>query len=402
MSRSDIFFLAVLLTFPLQLNKFFFLNFSYVLGLPIDYRAPAIYLSDFFVLGYILIFLLENFSKPRKIFKNLNFFPYAIFAFDLYLLLNSLFFSISPQASFYFAARIISFSILCLFSTYTIAQKRIKKPALLVLTFSIFWQSVLIIVEFTFHKSQGLWFLGERTFDAATPAIAHFELLGNQILRPYGTFPHPNVAGAFLSFGLILIASGLRKKTLSSLITPAFTLLASILTFSKTTLFILGLALIWQTKKLRFLIFELIIGALALFALIQITLSSQLSSLAERLLLIQSTLDISLINPAFGIGSNNFILALSKFDLTSLSQTRLLQPVHNIFLLILAENGIVGLLLFTLVLFSAARNINSKIKALMFLALLIYGSVDHFLWTLEQGQLMFWLALAYLAQQKKG
>jgi O-antigen ligase len=125
------------------------------------------------------------------------------------------------------------------------------------------------------------------------------------------------------------------------------------------------------------------------------------ASLAERLLLSQAALDISLQNPLFGVGSANFIPELSKLNLYSLSETRLLQPVHNVFLLIMAENGIIGLLIFSLFLLIVSKYLNSAKKVVIFLAMLFYFSVDHFLWTLQQGQLIFWFLIAFLLTDEK-
>ena len=92
---------------------------------------------------------------------------------------------------------------------------------------------------------------------------------------------------------------------------------------------------------------------------------------------------------------------LSKLNLFSPAETRLLQPVHNVFLLILAENGVIGLLLFAALLLAVARNVKGKVKTALFLTILTYASVDHFLWTLAQGQLMFWLILGYIISERR-
>ncbi|MBI2598805.1 O-antigen ligase family protein, partial [Candidatus Curtissbacteria bacterium] len=245
------------------------------------------------------------------------------------------------------------------------------------------------------QKSLGLSFLGERSFDTTTPSIAHADLFGNQLLRPYGTFPHPNVAAAFLVFALVLFLGSKREK-INLLFPSILGFVALVTTFSKSALAALAVALgIIFAKKKGFLvlIFALFVAGTLL---LKNTSDSSLPTISERLVLIQKSLDITLINPLFGIGSNNFILELSKANLFSVSQIRLLQPVHNIFFLILAENGIVGLLLFTALLFVVLKSINTKTKLALFVSILIFASVDHFLWTLQQGQLLLWLSLAFI------
>ena len=52
-----------------------------------------------------------------------------------------------------------------------------------------------------------MYFIGERTFTGQTPGIATVALNGNLLLRPYGTFPHPNVLAGFLLVGILFVAS---------------------------------------------------------------------------------------------------------------------------------------------------------------------------------------------------
>lgn len=386
---TDALFLATVASIPIQLNKFFFRDYSYVLGLPIDYRALSIYASDILIIFFLLSFLKENKNHLLEIYKSFKTFIITLLLFNSYLLTSSAFFSVSKEASLIFNLKILLLSAFAVAAAHTFSKKSIQKPFTLTLKISLFWQSALVLAQFLLQKSLNLQFIGERAFDATTPGIAHSQFFGTQFLRPYGTFPHPNVLAAFLSFGLIILA---RKNNLHLLLP----LLAVAVTFSRAAILVLAGALIATTKKVEYLLLEIFLTAIAAFVLTRQLLESQLSSAAERILLIQGALDIAFKNPLFGIGSNNFILELSKFDLTSLAETRLLQPVHNVFLLIATENGIIGLLLFATVLFVVARSVNSKTKAILFIALLIYATVDHFTWTLHQGRMLFFLTIAYI------
>jgi len=265
-------------------------------------------------------------------------------------------------------------------------------------------EALILIAEFIRQKSLHLAIFGERTFDATTTSIAHANLFGNQFLRSYGTFPHPNAAAAFLVFGLILILGieADRKRPNVSVFSLLVVLSGLAVTFSKSALATLAVALgIIFARKKGFIV--LLIGVLALsILLLKNTSDSSLPTISERLLLIQKSLDISHASPLFGVGSNNFILELSKLNLFSVAQVRLLQPVHNIFFLILAEEGILGLLLFTALLFVVLKFVDTKIKIALFVSILIFGSIDHFLWTLQQGQLLLWLSLGYILSNVRG
>ena len=398
MSKSSYLLLAVLASVPIQLGKFIFLDHSFVLGIPIDYRALAIYFSDLIVISYIFVFIFENRLKLPKLFKKNKEVILSLVIFNSYLLLNAAF-STSKLPSLIFSLKIIILSTLSIFALYTFSQKLFQRKTKTILSQVLFLESAIIIGQFVLQKSLGLWILGERSFDSTTVSIAHTQVFGRELLRSYGTFPHPNVAAAFIVFSLIIASSYLFKGPRNKLIL-ALAAIAILLTFSKSAIIVLFISLIilfYSGKKLILLFFSLFTFG---FFWATTYLSSPVATIAERLLLAQVALDISGKNLLFGVGSNNFILELSSLHLTSLSQTRLLQPVHNVFLLILTENGIIGLLLFTLVLFVVSKNIKNKTSAALFVGILIYASVDHFLWTLHQGQLLFFLSISFILSFK--
>ncbi len=398
MRTSDLLFLAVLTSVPIQLGKFFFLDTSYVLGIPIDYRALTLYLSDMIVLAYLATFLLENLHNLKGLYTQRKHFIITLTIFNFFLIISALFFSSSKLISIWQAVKFSQFSLLAIFASISFAKKTVTHYLPLVLVVSLVWQSALIIFQAVLGHSLGLSFLGERSFDSSTPNIAHASLFGNQILRPYGTFSHPNVAASFLLIYLLLL---LEKAQLKFLLIKIFTLIALFLTFSKAAIvgLIFSLIVFYQSKILLTLFF--VAGTIALVFLIRVIPDSQLATIAERLILAQAALDIALINPLFGVGSGNFILALSQLNLFSLAQIRLLQPVHNVFLLILAENGAIGLALFALLLFVALKSASTNTKIALALALLVFASLDHFFWTLQQGRLLFFLIVGYLASSPK-
>src|SRR5258708_5260679 len=71
----------------------------------------------------------------------------------------------------------------------------------------IIGESILAIAQFFNQGSLNgvLYFLGERTFTATTSGIANASVSGELILRPYGTFPHPNVLAGYLLISLTLL-----------------------------------------------------------------------------------------------------------------------------------------------------------------------------------------------------
>lgn len=386
-------FLLALASIPVQLGKFFFFDFSYVLGIPIDYRAPAVYLSDILIIVYILAFTEKNFKNFHKIFKLRKNFIYSIFLLNSYLFAQALFFSVSKEISLYINLKTLEFSAFSLYASYSLSDKRIFGKLEKVITFSLVWQSLVVFGQFITQRSVGLAFLGERAFDSSTPGIAHAQIFGKFYLRAYGTFPHPNVTGAFFIIFIIILLA-ITKNHVSRLITATFSTLALLLTFSKSALFALVIAFLISYSQVKDLLLKVAAILILVFVAVQILPTIDVASFAERLTLAQAAFDIAKLNPVFGTGSGNFILELSKFDLFTISQVRLLQPVHNVFLLFLVENGIIGLLLLSFVLSTVFQNVVSKLKISLFIIILIYLSVDHFFATVQQGQILFWLALA--------
>lgn len=402
MPIRKILFLVVLATLPIQLGKYFFPNYSYILGIPIDYRAQNLYLSDIATTAYIIVSIYSylrtktlalNFGKFCQ--KNSAYIS-SLFVFLMYLAVDTTLSSVSKQASLFFVLKLCQFSLASIFAAFDFSDKNLKKLISKVIMFSLGWQSAVMILQFLTQKSQGLWILGERSFNVTTPDIAHFNLFGYQLLRPYGTFSHPNVLGAFLVIYIIILEALKPSKK-----TGVISFGSVILTFSKGAILTLTTALVVMSKTLKEFITRSVLFIAIAVLISKIASTTQVASIAERLTLIQAAFNLALKNPLFGIGSNNFIVELAKLDLTSISQIRLLQPVHNVFLLVLVENGLIGLMLFAIVLFTAARKAQTKEKTALFVAILVFASLDHFLWTLQQGLLMLWLSLAFVISSPK-
>ena len=92
---------------------------------------------------------------------------------------------------------------------------------------------------------------------------------------------------------------------------------------------------------------------------------------------------------------NNFIVELPKTSMTP-SVIWWLQPVHNIFLLVLAEGGLVGLLLFVTLFykaFSSSLYLKRNYLTIALIVIVVTGSVDHYWLTLQQNQLLFSIIL---------
>ncbi len=112
-------------------------------------------------------------------------------------------------------------------------------------------------------------------------------------------------------------------------------------------------------------------------------------------------------NPILGVGMGQYVYHL--INIPNIQDWQF-QPVHNIFLLILNELGIVGLSLFFWFVWRVIKNASSircstwnilwdkrDVFKAIFLSFLFIMLVDHYFWDIQQGQGMLWFILAILA-----
>ncbi|KKR22451.1 MAG: O-antigen ligase-related protein, partial [Candidatus Yanofskybacteria bacterium GW2011_GWD2_39_48] len=106
----------------------------------------------------------------------------------------------------------------------------------------------------------------------------------------------------------------------------------------------------------------------------------------------------------FGSGAGNFTVWL-KSKQPNLPEY-LYQPVHNIYLLLYSELGILGLIAFLSLIGYTFYDFYRSYKfqklfhysfILVFASILLMGMFDHFLWTLQQGRFVLWLSVALIA-----
>jgi hypothetical protein len=391
-------FLLLVLLLPAQLGRHFWPNWSYVLGLRIDYLSPTIYLTDILVFLVLFFWLLE--SLPVNLLR-VTCYEFRkrwwILAFFIFLLVNTLLAQNSGAALYKFF-RILEFSLL----GFYVAKNKIKISLIhFPLTIAVVYSSLIAISQFIKQSSLNgiFWFLGERTFSAATPGIAKAVVAGRLLLRPYATFSHPNALAGFILVSLILTVPFIFKK--SKIMAVGYLLLVVstlVLTFSRAAwlvgLLIIGLTFLGRKKILLVTYCLLLVIGFIIFSF---RFPSD-EAIVQRLWLTNISRRLFNQHPLSGVGLNNFISQLPHFW-TNPNPIYLLQPVHNIYLLILAETGITGFLIFLFLIFKAWK---SPFKIAL-LAILLTGLFDHYWLTLQQNQLLFAivLGLCWRVEKKK-
>lgn len=256
------------------------------------------------------------------------------------------------------------------------------------------------------------------------------------LLRAYGTFIHPNVFGEYLVISLMIsyfLFSETRKWF--EQVGLGFLILSQVfclcLTFSRAGLASWGVGtLIWFTllfskrvpiekeKKKRAGILATILGCSFLFTLI-ILLPHLLArggilnwngfvqaSDTGRMIYNQIAFGIIKAHPLLGIGYNCFTIAPSEFfpgpDVYSWRSW-----AHNVYLLIAAETGVIGLGCFLVFLFSLIRPFFKQTLTLIsitllaiFVGFLLIGLFDFYFLIVQSGKLMFFLFSGMLAAQR--
>jgi O-antigen ligase len=390
----QIFWLLVLFL-PIQLGRHFWFNWSRVLGLPVDYLSPTLYLTDLLVFLILLFWFWSAKKKFSRAFSlrtlKKNWWLGAIF---LFLFVNV--FLASNQATAFF--KLIKILELVLLAFYLVNNKYRLADLHLPLSLAIIYTSLMAFFQFIKQASLGgfFWWLGERSFNLLTPGIAKAIVGGRLILRPYATFSHPNALGGFLLVSLILVGWPKKKKNSPFWLTLILGGMALVLSFSRLIWFaslLIGFG--WLlfprlAKGKSFLIwffFLMIFSSLFFFLTLPL---SGLETLNQRLALTKEALEMIKTYPLAGVGLNNFISQLPSFW-QPFGQTYWLQPVHNLFLLIAAETGLPGLLIFLWLLILTFRRLLAKNHWRLILALalvLFLGLFDHYWLTLQSPQLL--------------
>lgn len=387
--ESALLFLTILFL-PTQLGRHFWPSFSFVYSIPVDYLSPTIYFWDILVGLLIAIFLIQG--------KRFSRIPLNIVLFFLLTQLTSLAVSFVLLESVNVGAAIVrleQYLVASLFGLY-IASTGVKERENIFfygIIIGVLFESLLGIAQFFYGQTLGFWFLGERSFTISTPAIAKFDFYGLQFLRPYGTFPHPNIFAAFLIINLFLLSKftkvGMNVESYKKLfftLAIFFSTIGIMLSTSRSAIVIFfSCALFLYKPKRKMLILLIILISPFLYTRFSSLLTFDNLSLLRREYLIEMGVNIFSRFPVTGIGLNNFITFLSNDYIPG--PGRFLQPVHNIYLLALCETGIIGVIGWVVLI---RRPLLKKFNAIWF-TIFFLGLFDHFFLTLPQGYRLLFL-----------
>ncbi len=333
----------------------------------------------------------------------------------LFLLLSSLQ-ARHPEIALYFLIKVLECFFIGFYTAFVVRKILSMRQIGILIGIGVSVESVLALSQYFLQRSIGsvFYFLGERTFTPQTPGIATTSLGGELWLRAYGTFSHPNVLAGYLLLSLLLVLAVARKgkdrlKNLWIVVISLGTL-GMVVTLSRTALLLwLGSALLLLRKEGKLQNVFWFLGVI-LFSLVllffftplpyQFFRSDLLDSFALRVELMHAAFRMILDFPLFGVGPLHFVSSLPFYSVP-LRHVFYIQPVHNIFLLAASEVGLLGLF-FLLWFFSRTAFCVQRLRKdrtvffLLFASILILGMVDHYLFTLQQGQLLLAFSLGLL------
>lgn len=366
---------------PTQLGKHFFFDFSYLGGVRIDYLAPTLYLTDIFALLLILL----NYKTVFLFFRK------KVFLWLLFLFCVNAFFALSKPLFFYRFIKL--FEVFALFAVFKKQFPKYKKTIIGGFALSVFFQTVLVIAQFiSRHSLQDIWyFFGERYFSLATPGIAKASLQGNEILRAYGTFSHPNsLAGFFLLIYLFFLINNSITNNLIKYVTLTLCSLIIFLSFSKNAILVFLFLNTWyffkEKQSCRVCTLAKILSPL-LLAVIFLSAQTDPLSFQKRITLMTQSLTIISQHFFSGVGLGNYLLAQYAFPIKY--SYFFLQPVHNIYLLLSAETGLVISIFFSVHIFNMLKKYWHIMSVFLILvAVLLTGLSDHYWLTLQQNTLL--------------
>jgi O-antigen ligase len=363
------------------------------------------------------------------------------------------------------------FSIIGLVSFVYISTRQLQRAnwlnlAIYALLINGLFQSILGIAQFIHNGSLGLRFIGESIVGPEIDGVAKILINGERHIRAYGTLPHPNILAGFLLVPLFLILAELAfrkiwgthqysysQATLSNQTTDTpddATLIkvshetlfgkysdrslcifgtivacAFLLTFSRSALlaaFIGFLAfLIWVSRRTNLnystilskksFKSKLLVSTMLLVSIFIVEKQTSListQSLKERNLYNIVSYETILQHPIRGIGVGQFIM--NEYAQHPDLEGWQYQPVHNVYLLILSELGIVGAILAAIATLSLVFKIYGSLPSprapltyILFCCILlsftIIGLFDHYLYDIGPGMNLLAVVFSLLLSQ---
>jgi O-antigen ligase len=399
-------FMGFILTLPFQTNLLIYQT-DWGRGFLNPYLTIALTLPEIFLILAGFLFILVQYKKNWK-WGDATFLQVG----GLILAVLTISLLVSPNNDFWlhFFMTIKGAEAILLYLLTT--NKVLKQNQILKVLISVMTAEALLgILQVFSQSSLGLNLLGEPLISGETPHLARITWGSFTWIRAYGTFPHPNVLGGFLVVSLLATFLYQSKYKYEKEIMWGIQFLGLLMTCSRSALLALSCALIllcfWYSKKMKAKnqailggIFSLFVFELALLFWSRGTFPWNDPALLSRWSGYKEALSLFWSHP-LGVGWNHYTLFLDEVTPTAL-QPWDYQPVHNVYLLILVETGLIGFFVGNLALILIVRKMWSlsktlstpdlafkkRIFALIGISVILIGLFDHYWISLEQGRFL--------------
>jgi len=395
---------------------------------------------SFYISHILLIFVLLFFLFYRATNKNyqekaqLDWYCLAGFSFFIFL---SFFFASDKILAFY------KYIIIMLgLGLFYLLQEGFKRQAygeaileksrvIFVFLSSIFLHVSLGIYQFLNQNAFAFKYFGLASHHPEDLGVSVIETLSGRWLRAYGGFDHPNIFGGVLAIAIILSSYLLAKKKLIRTkreITVSiflflfyfFALLALIFSFSRSAWLalivgLIALFIIFLVKKekwalgrlIALLFFSAILSSLIYFSyqdlfITRVNAEGRLEeiSFSERRLQLVEVGGVLKDKWFFGTGIGNYTTFLANQDLEKNGFKKAdwsYQPVHNSFLLLWAESGLLALFFFLTFFVVLWRRASKEVFVWsLLLPLILLMFFDHWLLSLPFGIIFLFFILGLI------
>ncbi len=472
-----VFFVFFLFSLPFSIRKVLAVFSSD--GVFNEYLDVSIYLSDLLLIVTLLTFILGNkfiilsIAYWRKMF-HVEHLLLPIFIPGLFILWSGL--SVFWSESLYLALAaffhlVLSYGLYLYILICNVPRGTKSKEPLECSTWNILqvisnvivasavFQSVIAILQFISQKSLSLSFLRESVFSIYDPGVAKIMINGELFVRAYGFFPHPNVLGGFLMVSVLITILRpfifkyrlfhVEQSDQNQHNVPRGTIYERIVRILKecSTWNKIRIMVIATLKKMFHVEHPVLIagGILSLIVLFSFNIKLFITQpFAERLFYMRSLHDLTKSYFFEGLGIGQFVFDMQQFFDETLHIWQF-QPIHNVFLLIFSEVGVVGLSLFLwfllYIFFRRSKNVPrgtigsesgecstwnnpvqtstpmfhveqfsennrnayldsdkhlilSHLYRVILVGIVLIMFFDHYFWDIQQGRLLLWIVLA--------
>ena len=417
-------YLFYLFVFLLPWQTRWIFHDSFYQGEVFEYWRMSLYSFDIILIILLLYYLIAELKNLTV--KKLRIFNIALLSYCLIVLL-SVIWADEKLIAWYWGVRMF---LGC--GLFYLIQKidfsRLRLAIVVVIAGAI--QGLLGIWQFlnqNVWQSKWLGMAGQSARDLGA-SVVEFGL--ERWLRAYGSWPHPNIYGAFLvlSFiGVIYLVTKIKDKyhQLFLVFSSSFIALGILFSYSRAAWLGFGLVfiagIIWLCKTVKdewlkkfikwlwlYLFLLLVLFTLATWPIVKTrlhlgeTARLETTSNMERAAGYRVAKEIIKDNFLLGVGVGNYANELKERYPDE--KVWYIQPVHNILLIIFGELGIIGFLIVIL--------LNCYIVKLLFkkrdwsylsLLFIVYCLLffDHFWWTLSSGLYVLWLVMGLVFKEHK-